>query len=72
MPNNGLIPRLLWTALTVIVLTLFFNGLLYQYLPNILQSDYFSDKNRQEKSEPRVVQARGNLAEDEKSTIELF
>jgi S1-C subfamily serine protease len=72
MPNNGLIPRLLWTALTVIVLTLFFNGLLYQYLPNILQSDYFSDKNRQEKSEPRVVQARGNLAEDERSTIELF
>ncbi len=72
MPNNGLIPRLLWTALTVIVLTLFFNGLLYQYLPNILQSDYFNDKNRQEKSEPRVVQARGNLAEDEKSTIELF
>jgi S1-C subfamily serine protease len=72
MPNNGLIPRLLWTALTVIVLTLFFNGLLYQYLPNILQSDYFSDKNRQEKSEPRVVQARGNLAEDEKSTIKLF
>ncbi|MDO8334444.1 MAG: trypsin-like peptidase domain-containing protein [Nitrosomonas sp.] len=72
MPNNGLIPRLLWTALTVIVLTLFLNGLLYQYLPNILQSDYFSDKNRQEKSEPRVVQARGNLAEDEKSTIELF
>lgn len=72
MPNNGLIPRLLWTALTVIVLTLFLNGLLYQYLPSILQSDYFSDKNRQEKSEPRVVQARGNLAEDEKSTIELF
>jgi S1-C subfamily serine protease len=37
-----------------------------------MHPDYSSSKDRHEKVEPRIVQARGNLAEDEKSTIELF
>ncbi len=72
LPNNGLIPRLFWISLTVIVLTLFLHSFLYHYFPDVLHPDYFSGKDTQEYSEPRVVQARGNLAEDEKSTIELF
>ncbi len=47
--------------------------LLYHSSPDFFRLDYFfSDTSKQEKAEPRVVQARGNLAEDEQSTIELF
>lgn len=71
MPPNGLLPRLLWTSLAVILLILIFQNLLH-YLPNILQGGFFSGDSHRANAEPRVVQARGNLAEDEKSTIELF
>ncbi|MGV8711467.1 MAG: S1C family serine protease [Nitrosomonas sp.] len=71
MPPNGLLPRLIWTSLAVILLILIFQNLLH-YLPNILQSGFFSGDSHRANAEPRVVQARGNLAEDEKSTIELF
>ncbi|MER0204455.1 MAG: PDZ domain-containing protein [Nitrosomonas sp.] len=55
------------------LLVLFLHSFLYHYFPNALQLDLFSSQdNKQESAEPRVVQARGNLAEDEKSTIELF
>ncbi|HLP81207.1 MAG TPA: trypsin-like peptidase domain-containing protein [Nitrosomonas sp.] len=53
------------------LLILIFQNLLH-YLPNILQSGFFSGDSHRANAEPRVVQARGNLAEDEKSTIELF
>ncbi len=72
MPNNGFLSRLIWTSLIAILLALFFHSFLYHYFPDILHPDYFSGKDKQENTEPRVVQARGNLAEDEKSTIELF
>lgn len=71
MPPNGLLPRLLWTSLAVILLILIFQNLLH-YLPNILQGGFFSGDSHRANAEPRVVQARGNLAEDERSTIELF
>ncbi|MDP1788529.1 S1C family serine protease [Nitrosomonas sp.] len=72
MPNNGFLSRFIWTSLAAILLALFFHSFLYHYFPDILHPDYFSGKDKQENAEPRVVQARGNLAEDEKSTIELF
>ncbi|MDO9311329.1 MAG: trypsin-like peptidase domain-containing protein [Nitrosomonas sp.] len=72
MPNNGFLSRLIWTSLAAILLALFFHSFLYHYFPDILHPDYFSGKDKQENAEPRVIQARGNLAEDEKSTIELF
>ncbi len=41
--------------------------------PDFFRLDFYTDKTgKQEISEPRIVQARGNLAEDEQSTIELF
>lgn len=72
MPNNGFLSRLIWTSLAAILLALFFHSFLYHYFPDILHPDYFTGKDKQENAGPRVVQARGNLAEDEKSTIELF
>ena len=72
MPNNGFLSRFIWTSLAAILLALFFHSFLYHYFPDILHPDYFSGKDKQENAEPRVIQARGNLAEDEKSTIELF
>ena len=71
MFNNGFVPRLLWAAVAAVVLTLFLNSFLYRYFPDVLHS-VFSGSDRQENAAPRVVQPRGNLAEDEKSTIELF
>ncbi len=72
MPNNGFLSRLIWTSLAVILLTLFLHSFLYHYFPDVLQPGFFSGNGKQENAEPRVVQARGNLAEDEQSTIELF
>lgn len=71
MFNNGFVSRLLWAAVAAVVLTLFLNSFLYRYFPDALHS-VFSGGDRQENAAPRVVQPRGNLAEDEKSTIELF
>ena len=72
MPNNGFLSRLIWISLAGILLVLFSHSFLYHYFPDILHPGYFTSKDKQENAEPRVVQARGNLAEDEKSTIELF
>ena len=71
MPN-GFFSRLIWYTLAGVLLVLFFHSFLYHYFPNIFHFNLFSGQNQQESAEPRVVQARGNLAEDEKSTIELF
>ena len=38
----------------------------------LLRWDYFIADNDRQPAEPRLVEARGNLAEDEQSTIELF
>jgi len=67
MSDNGqLLSRLAWISLITLLL-----ALLYQNLPEILQqaSDH---QGKSQNAEPRIVQARGNLAEDEKSTIALF
>ncbi|PSJ16526.1 S1C family serine protease [Nitrosomonas supralitoralis] len=64
--------RFIWISLAVVLLILFFHSFLYHYFPDSLQSGYFSTDNKYESAEPRLVQARGNLAEDERSTIELF
>jgi S1-C subfamily serine protease len=72
MFNNGFLSRLIWTSLIVVLLVLFLHSFIYHYFPDVLHPDYFSGKDKQGSAEPRVVQARGNLAEDEKSTIELF
>jgi len=66
MSANGSLSRLIWISLVVLLLALFFHN-----FPDILRLDS-SRKDKQETVEPRIVQARGNLAEDEKSTIELF
>lgn len=72
MPNNGFFARFIGYTLAGILLVLFLHSFLYHYFPGVLQLNLFSGSNGQEHAEPRVVQARGNLAEDEKSTIELF
>ncbi len=67
MSDNGqLLSRLAWISLITLLL-----ALLYQNLPEILRqaSDH---QGKPQNAEPRIVQARGNLAEDEKSTIALF
>lgn len=70
MSNNGFFSRLVWTTLTVVIVVLFFHSFLYHYFPEVLYPGYFSGDKQS--AEPRVIQPRGNLAEDEKSTIELF
>ena len=72
MPNNGFFARFIGYTLAGILLVLFLHSFFYHYFPNALQLGLFPDQDKQESAEPRVVQARGNLAEDEKSTIELF
>lgn len=72
MPTNGNLPRLILFALAGVLLVLFLHSFLYHYFPDALQPGYFSADEKREGAEPRAIQARGNLAEDEKSTIELF
>lgn len=72
MPTNGNLPRLIMFALAGALLVLFLHSFLYHYFPDVLQPGYLSENERRESAEPRAIQARGNLAEDEKSTIELF
>lgn len=61
MKNNAFVQRLIWTALTVI-----FVVLILQWVPWVNQAVWQGD------GEPRPVVARGDLADDEKSTIKLF
>ena len=72
MPSNGLLQRMVGFALVVILLTLFLDSFLSRYFPDVLNWNLSSGSGSTRQVEPRVVQARGNLAEDEKSTIELF
>lgn len=72
MGRDGFFLRLVWTVLTIVVLALLLRSFLDHYFPNVLQHDLLSNNNHMVNAEPRVVQARGTLAEDEKSTIELF
>ncbi len=67
MSDNGFLSRLIWISLAAILLALFF-----QSFPDAFRLDHLASRGKQENAEPRIVQARGNLAEDEKSTIELF
>lgn len=61
MKNNAFVQRLIWTALTVI-----FVVLILQWVPWVNQAIWQGD------GEPRPIVARGDLADDEKSTIKLF
>ena len=65
--NGQFLARLVWFILVVAVLTLLFRSIL---LP-INWSSFFSSDSQQNVT-PRIVEARGNLAQDEESTIELF
>lgn len=61
MSDNGrFLSRLILIALAAMLLIL------------LLRWDYFIAGNDRQFAEPRLVEARGNLAEDEQSTIELF
>jgi len=60
------------SRLIIITLVAMILMLLFRSSPDFFRLDYFLETERQEKAEPRVVQARGSLAEDEQSTIELF
>ena len=65
--NGQFLARLVWFVLVVAVLTLLFRSIL---LP-INWSSFFSSDS-QKNVTPRIVEARGNLAQDEESTIEVF
>ncbi len=60
------------SRLIIITLVAMSLVLLFRRSPDFFRLDYFLDSGKQDKVEPRVVQARGSLAEDEQSTIELF
>src|SRR3712207_3530143 len=62
MPERGhFLPRLLWVTLAALLLIT-----AWQTLP-LIQSVILGQR-----AEPRTVTPRGDLAEDERSTIELF
>ena len=67
MPDNGrFLFRVMGIALAFVLLLLFFGN-----FPEFSWDRLTSDSSRQH-AEPRIVEARGNLAQDELSTIELF
>ncbi|MCW5618624.1 MAG: hypothetical protein KIS65_05360 [Nitrosomonas sp.] len=67
--NNGrFLSRLIWITIAAMLLVL-----LLRASPDYFAWDYFSMvANANREAEPRTVVARGNLAEDEQSTITLF
>lgn len=68
MPSDlHFLSRLVWIILTVAVLMLLFRN-----VPDVIEWLYQSSNDSQESSAPRIIEPRGNLAEDETSTIELF
>ncbi len=68
MPSDSqFLSRLVWFILTVAVLMLLFRN-----VPDVINWLYQSSSNSQESATPRIIEPRGNLAEDETSTIELF
>ncbi|GKS69195.1 DegP2 peptidase. Serine peptidase. MEROPS family S01B [Nitrosomonas sp. PY1] len=72
MGQDGTFARLIRITLIVFVATLLLHSFLYHYFPDVLQHNLLNGNNHSVNAEPRIVQARGTLAEDEKSTIELF
>ncbi|PTN11296.1 S1C family serine protease [Nitrosomonas aestuarii] len=63
MSDNGrFLSRLIWLTLIVILLIIFMRS----------SFDFFMPGDHREHAEPRIVEPRGNLAEDEQSTITLF
>ncbi len=63
MSDNGrFLSRLIWLTLIVIMLIIFMRS----------SFDFFMPGDHREHAEPRIVEPRGNLAEDEQSTITLF
>jgi S1-C subfamily serine protease len=68
MPSDSqFLSRLVWFILTVAVLMLLFRN-----VPDVINWLYQSSSDSQENVTPRIIEPRGNLAEDETSTIELF
>ncbi len=65
--NSPFLSRLIWFTLTAIALML-----LWHRFPNFFSLDNLSRSESPVKAMPRIIEPRGNLAEDEKSTIELF
>ena len=66
--NNGrFLSRLIWITLTAMLLILFLRT-----SPDYLTWNHFFSGGERQYAEPRTVVARGNLAEDEQSTIALF
>ena len=63
MPANGrFLSRVFWIILAAVLLLMVLRNL----------PDFFVPDDKREYAEPRIVEARGNLAEDEQSTITLF
>jgi S1-C subfamily serine protease len=68
MPSDSqFLARLVWFILTVAVLVLLFRN-----VPDVIEWFYYSSSGSQENAATRIIEPRGNLAEDEKSTIKLF
>jgi len=68
MPSDSqFLSRLVWFILTVAVLMLLFRN-----VPDVINWLYQPSSDSQESAAPRIIEPRGNLAEDETSTIELF
>ncbi len=69
MSENGrfILSRLIWITLAAVLLITLIRG-----VPDFFSADYFLPGEKREFAEPRIVEARGNLAEDEQSTITLF
>lgn len=68
MPSDSqFLARLVWFILTVAVLVLLFRN-----VPDVIEWFYYSSSDSQESVTPRIIEPRGNLAEDETSTIKLF
>lgn len=59
--------NLIWISLIAMILVLFYNS-----SPDTFRFAFLTGNSNQESAEPRIIEARGNLAEDEQSTIELF
>lgn len=68
MPDNGrFLSRLFWITLIAMLLLLFLRN-----FPGFFSQEYPAPEISRELAEPRIVEARGNLAEDEQSTIAIF
>ena len=68
MSENGrFLSRLIWISLIAMILVL-----LYSNSPDSFRFEFLTNTGNQENAEPRIIEARGNLAEDEQSTIALF